>query len=100
MKCMHLLPETMYLSRFNNAKSAEDTLIFFGCTPLFLLQKNCQKMVNFCILPLKELLVVTFREALSFTSRKYVSKLDIIIPYLSDKLNIFWSHFSVFALEK
>ena len=45
-------------------------------------------------------MVVAFNKACATTSRKYVSKSEMSIPNLSDKLNFFWSHSSVLALEK
>ena len=40
-------------------------------------------------LPLEELLVATFSKSCALTSRKYLSKPDISISNLSDKLNFF-----------
>ena len=58
-------------------------------------------MVNFWIfVPLKETLVATFNETLAPTFRKYVAAQCVLMPSLSEKNKSFWSHSSVFALEK
>ena len=44
--------------------------------------------------------MATFRETCAVPSRKYVSKPGMIIQTLSEKLQFFWSHASVFALER
>ena len=44
--------------------------------------------------------MATFRETCAVPSRKYVSEPGMIIPNLSEKLQFFWSHASVFALER
>ena len=51
-------------------------------------------------LPLKESLVATFSEACALTCRINVAEKDIAIPNLLQTLRLFWSHSSVFALEK
>ena len=45
-------------------------------------------------------MVTTFNETCALTSRKYVAEPGMIIPNLSQKFQFFWSHCSVFALEK
>ena len=75
-------------------------IIYFSRTPLFSLQKNSLKMLNSEIfLPLKKPLVAIFTKECALTSKKYVSKSDVSILNLLDKL-IFFLHCSVFALEK
>ena len=51
-------------------------------------------------LPLKDNLVATFSETRAPTSRKYVAEQDTMMPNWSKTFQNFWSHFSVFALEK
>ena len=51
-------------------------------------------------LPLKEYLVATFSETCALTFRKSFFEKGISIPNLLDKLQLFFSYFSVFALEK
>ena len=44
--------------------------------------------------------MATFRETCAIPSRKYTSETGMTIPNLSEKLQFFWSHASVFALER
>ena len=44
--------------------------------------------------------MATFRETCAIPSRKYASEPGMAIPNLSEKLQFFWSHASVFALER
>ena len=44
--------------------------------------------------------MATFSEMCALTSKQNVSETGMIILNLSEKLQFFWSHFSVFALEK
>ena len=44
--------------------------------------------------------MATFNETCAITSRKYLSETTLSVPILSQKLQYFWSHCSVFALEK
>ena len=67
---------------------------------VFALEKYPKNATFSYFLPLKEPLVDTFNKACTLTSRKYVSKPDIIIPNLSDNLDNFRSHSSVFSLER
>ena len=65
-------------------------IIYFSRTPLFSLQKNSLKMLNFEIfLPLKKPLVAIFTKECALTSKKYVSKSDVSILNLLDKLIFF-----------
>ena len=50
--------------------------------------------------PLTDPLVASFNETRAPTSRKYVVEEGIVIPNWSKKFRTFWSHSSVFALEK
>ena len=51
-------------------------------------------------LPLKDSLVVTFNETCAPTSRKNVAEQGILVPNWSRTFQSFWSHFSIFALDK
>ena len=51
-------------------------------------------------LPLTDTFVATFNERGESTSGKYVSEQGIKMPNWSKTLQIFWPHFSIFALEK
>ena len=51
-------------------------------------------------LPLRHPLVATFSETCAPTFWKYVSYQGIIMPNLSEKLQFWWLHPSIFALEK
>ena len=87
-KHVHKLPK-MYLNKVRTFQNYEQNIIYFGHTPPFTLQKNSLKNAKFSeLLHLIEVLVATFTKP---------ADLDIIIPNLSDKLNLFWSHTSVFA---
>ena len=44
--------------------------------------------------------MATFHETRAPTSIKYAAEQDITMPNLSQSLQLFWSHSSVFALEK
>ena len=58
-------------------------------------------MLNFRIfVPLNETLVATVYETRAPTFRKYATEQCMLMPNLSRINKIFWSHFSVFALEK
>ena len=58
-------------------------------------------MLNFPIfVPLNETLATTFNEMRAPTYRKYVAEQCILMPNLSDTNKSFWSHSSVFVLEK
>ena len=75
---------------------------FPGCTPPFCLRKKRVKNLNFnSFFTSKKTLVATSNETGSPTSRKCVARQGIIIDAkpMADTL-IFWSHSSVFALEK
>ena len=52
------------------------------------------------LLPLTDPLVATFSETRAPTSRKYVAEQGIVMPNWSKTFQTFWSHSSVFALEK
>ena len=52
------------------------------------------------LLTLREQLVATFNETRALTSRKYVAEQAIVIRNWSKIFQTFWSHSSVFALEK
>ena len=52
------------------------------------------------LLTLREQLVATFNETRALTSRKYVAAQAIVIRNWSKLFQTFWSHSSVFALEK
>ena len=49
---------------------------------------------------MKQALVTTFNETGAPTSRKYVAEQDIVMANSSKTFQTFWSHSSVFALEK
>ena len=49
---------------------------------------------------LRDPLVVTFNETRAPTSRKNVAEQGIVMPNWSKTSQTFWSHYSVFALEK
>ena len=51
-------------------------------------------------MPLRDPLATTFNEMRVPTSRIYVTEKSIIQPNWSKTLQLFWSHSSVFALEK
>ena len=51
-------------------------------------------------LPLTDLLVAIFNERGAPTSRKSIAELGLMMQNLSKAFETFWSHFSVFALEK
>ena len=73
---------------------------FFGHTPPFLLTENSLKNPKYFFLSLEKPLVATFSETRASTSRKYVAEQGIMMLNLSKKLQSFWLHSSVFALEK
>ena len=50
--------------------------------------------------PLTDPSVASFSEKHAPTSRKYVFEEGIVIPNLSKTFQTFWSHSSVFSLEK
>ena len=67
----------------------------------FCFRKKDLKVLNFrIVLSQKEPLVATLSETRARFSRKYVSVQGMSIPNLLEKLQFFWSHSSVFALEK
>ena len=49
---------------------------------------------------MKQALVTTFNETGAPTSRKYVAEQGIVMANSSKTFQTFWSHSSVFALEK
>ena len=58
-------------------------------------------MLNFPIfVSLNETLATTFNEMRAPTYRKYVAEQCILMPNLSETNKSFWSHSSVFVLEK
>ena len=60
---------------------------------------NC-KFPPFFFLPLEDVLVATFNETLTPTSRVHVAEQIIVMPNWSKTFQNFWFHFSVFALDK
>ena len=67
----------------------------------FCFRKKALKVLNFQIfLSKKEPLVATFSETCALTSRKQIIEPGIIIPNWLENLQRFWSHSSVFTLEK
>ena len=73
---------------------------FWLDSSVFVSQKQPKNTKFSYFLPLKEILVATFGKECALTSRKYVSNPDISIPNLSDKLNFFFGHTSLFWLWK
>ena len=73
---------------------------FWLHSSVFALENQPKNAKFLYFLPLKKRLVGSFSKACALTFRKYISKTDVIILNLSDKLNIFWLHSSVFVLEK
>ena len=65
---------------------------FWSQPPLLLLER--------VFLPLRGLAVAASSETDVFTSRWYEVEQIVLIPNLSETLEDFWSHSSVFALEK
>ena len=52
------------------------------------------------ILPPRDSLEATFNKTRAPTSRKYVANKDIVMPNSSKTFQTFWSHYTVFELEK
>ena len=77
------------------------TFIFFIALLYFCFRKKALKMLNFWnCLSLKESLLAPFSGTCALSSRKYVSEQATSILHLSKKLQSFWVHSSLFALEK
>ena len=67
----------------------------------FCFRKKALKVLNFqTFLSKKETFAATFSETCALFFRKDISEPGISIPNLLEKLQFFWSHSSIFALEK
>ena len=71
---------------------------FFQVTSIFLVAASSFAFRVF--LPLRGLAVAAFSETGAFTSKWYEVEQVVLIPNLSETFEDFWSHSSVFALEK
>ena len=67
---------------------------------LVALLRFCLSRQNKIFLPLIDPLVATFSETCVPTSRKYVAEQGMLMPNWSKIFQNFWSHSSLFALEK
>ena len=78
--------------RYNYVEFFQVTSIFLVAASAFAFRKS--------FLPLRGLAVAAFSETGAFDSRWYEVEQVVLIPNLSETLEDFWSHSSVFALEK
>ena len=101
MKRLQSLPKNMKLRKIINTNFIKDTSILLVAPLRFCFTKIALILLNFYIfLPLTNALVTTFGRRLAPTSGKFVAEQGILILNLLGTLQHFWSHFSVFALEK
>ena len=81
-------------------KSSKTLQNFWLHSSVFALEKNLKSVKFSDFLSQKEPLMVTFSETRASTSRKYVAEQGIMMSNLLQTLQSFWSHSSIFALEK
>ena len=74
--------------------------IFWSHSSAFTLEKQPEKLNFRPLLPPKDSLVATLYGTRARTSRKYAVEQGIVMPNWSKTFQSFWSHSSVFALEK
>ena len=67
---------------------------------VFDLENNLKLYIFRVFKTLRDSLLATFNETRAPTSRKYVAEQGIVKPIISEKLQFYWSHSSVFAFEK
>ena len=81
----------------NLSETLED---FSSHSSVFVLEK-CSKNLSFkSIFTTKKTLLATFSETCGPMFKEYVASQGIMMPKLLETLQCFWSHFSLFALEK
>ena len=73
---------------------------FWSHSSLFALEKYSKNLSFKSIFTTKKTLVATFSETRGPISKEHVASQGIMIPKLLETLQCFWSHFSLFALEK
>ena len=78
----------------NLSETLED---FWSHSSVFALEKYSK---NLSVFTNKKTLVATFSETRGPISKEHVASQGIMIPKLLETLQCFWSHFSLFALEK
>ena len=81
----------------NLSETLED---FWSHSSLFALEKYSKNLSFKSIFTTKKTLVATFSETRGPISKEYVASQGIMMPKLLETLQLFWSNFSLFPLEK
>ena len=88
------------LTRYSNTKLIETFQTIWSHSSVFAFEEQLKNLNFQSFLPLRDPLVATFSETCAPTSRKYVAEQGIVMLNWSKHFKTFWSHSSIFALEK